>query len=234
MRQFFGESNGNWLVRLLGIDVVAFLAEAGSRLDAALLLLAWPAAAGVHRIAAQARGYPMMVLVLIAICWSVVVVPIWPTSDNRMFVALETLDQNSIAELKTKQLDGEDSRTTYSACFNKRYRQSDDFSSSAKVLLIGESDDFDFLAECESFGPFDQGKQELGSSIAFGDFLRSGGFTKVVIVWSGVQYREKLTGEKQESRYRDLIDEMLGRSQLQAVQWEINSSEAELFRVIKE
>ena len=201
---------------------------------AALLLLAWPAAAGAHWLAAQARGYPMILLVLIAICWSVVVISIWPTSDNRMLVALETLDQNGAAEVETKLLAGEDSRTSYSACFNRLYRQSDEFSSHAKVLLIGESDDFDFLAECESCGPFDQDKLGLGSSKAFGDFLRSGGFTEVVIVWSGVQYREKLTGKKQESSFREAIDEMLGRSQLQAVQWEINSSEAELYRVIKE
>ena len=201
---------------------------------AALLLLAWPAAAGARWLAAQARGYPMMLLVLIAICWSVVVIPIWPTSDNRMFVALESLDQNSTAEMEMKLLDGEDSRTSYSACFNKLYRQSDGFSSQAKVLLIGESDDFDFLAGCKSFGPFDQDKLGLGSSKAFGDFLGLEGFTEVVIVWSGVQYREKLTSKEREPSYREAIDEMLRSSQLLVVPWEINSSEAELYRVIKE
>jgi len=203
---------------------------------AALHLLAWPAAAGAQWIAAQARGYPMMLLVLIAIGWSVLVIPIWPTGDNRIFVALETLDQSGAAEVETKSLDGEDSKTSYSACLNRLYRQSDGFSPQAKVLLIGESDDFDFLAGCESFGPFDEDRLALGlgPSKAFGDFLSVKGFTEVVIVWSGVQYREKLTGKKLEPGYREAIDEMLRSSQLMAVPWEINSSEAELYRVIKE
>jgi hypothetical protein len=201
----------------------------------AIVLLAWPAAAGSHWIASQARGYFMLVLVSIAICWSVVVLPIWPTSDNRMFVALETLDKNGAAVVAAKFPDDEDLTTpSYSACFNT-VRKSEGSANKATVLLIGECDDFDLLAECVSIGPFDQENVGLGvSSQAFGEFIRLRGITEVVIVWSGVQYREKLTGKKTESDYRAAIGEMLQDSQLQPIPWEINSSQAELFRVIKE
>lgn len=201
----------------------------------ALVLLAWPAAAGSYWIASLARGYPMLVLVSIAICWSVVVLPIWPTSDNRLFVALDTLDQNGAGVVAAKLPDAEDSTTSsYSACFN-RVQKSEGFSPHSRVLLIGECDDFDLLANCVSFGPFDQEHVGLGmSKQSFGEFIRLDGISEVMIVWSGVQYREKLTGKKTESDYRAVFNEMLRDSQLQPVQWEINSSQAELFRVIKE
>ena len=201
-----------------------------------LYILAWPAAAGAQWLAARVRGYPMMVLVSIAICWSIVVIPIWPMSDNRILVSLEALDQNRTFVAESILPDGENSETpTYASCFNALYRESNDELSKRRVLLVGENDDFDLWADCIGYGPFDHGLDSMAKSPqAFAEFLHTHGVSDVIVVWSGVQYREKLTDKKTESDYRTVLSEMLKDSHLRPIPWEINSSQAELFRVIKE
>ncbi len=203
----------------------------------ALLLLAWPAAAGANWMAGQARGYWMMSLCSIAILWSIVVIPVLPTMDNRLFVALNVLDRNrSPLGGSSRNSDEMTEPTSISEQLNVQLRKEAERTPHLKILLVGENDDFDFLADCVSNGPFDKGlldkwlglpAKEMGSSI------RTVGFSHVLIVWSGVQYRERLTGRPNENKYRTAIGELLSESQIVPIPWEINSSQAELFRVIK-
>ena len=201
----------------------------------AMFLLAWPAAAGANWLAMQARGYWMMTLVSIAITWSVVVIPILPTSDNRILVALQSLDQNSSSfdgsNLKDAEVPG---TPRFSDQLNLQLRREDGLTRRSKVLLIGENDDFDFVADCISNGPFDNGLMDKWLEMpakAVGSSLRTNGISHILIVWSGVQYREQLTGRAMESKYRTTIDELLSDSRILPVPWKINSSQAELFRV---
>ena len=203
----------------------------------AMFLLAWPAAAGANWLAMQARGYWMMTLVSIAITWSVVVIPILPTSDNRILVALQFLDQNSSSfdgsNLKDAEVPG---TPRFSDQLNLQLRREDGLTRRSKVLLIGENDDFDFVADCISNGPFDNGLMDKWLEMpakAVGSSLRTNGISHILIVWSGVQYREQLTGRAMESKYRTTIDELLSDSRILPVPWKINSSQAELFRVIE-
>ena len=201
-----------------------------------MILLAWPAAAGANWMAKQARGYWMWALVSIAITWSVVVIPILPTSDNRIFVALQFLDRNGSSlgssNLKVEEVTIE---PYFSDQLNLQLRREDECTRPSKILLIGENDDFDLLADCVSNGPFDKGLLDKCLDMpanSVGASLRSYGISHLLIVWSGVQYREQLTGRAVESKYRTTIDELLRDSQILPIPWEINSSQAELFRVI--
>ena len=203
----------------------------------ALILLAWPVAVGANWLAMQARGYWMMTLVSIAIIWSVVVIPILPTSDNRILVALQFLDRNGSSFDGSNLKEAEVSRAPrFSDQLNLQLRREEGLTRRSKILLIGENDDFDFAADCVSNGPFDKGLLDKGldePATVVGASLRSNGISHVLIVWSGVQYREHLTGRAIESKYRTTIDKLLRDSQILPIAWEINSSQAELFRVIE-
>ena len=203
----------------------------------ALLLLAWPAAAGANWIAGIARGYYLFVLVAVSIAWSIVVIPIWPTSDNRNLIALNQFDRGPMSVPGSEDEKKGNNLESYSIQFNKVLRNSKVARSKPKVLLIGESDDFEILADCASNGPFDaclldewkeMTVQEIGTR------LRKNGFTHLLLAWSGVRYRGKLTGRDREVEYRSTVSKLLNESQLQAIPWEINSSEAELFLVKEE
>ncbi len=203
----------------------------------ALILLSWPAAAGAHWMARQVRGMWMMFFVSIAILWSMVVIPIWPTSDNRLFVGLDSFDSNKSSQVGSKLMDGEVAvLPTLSNQFNAMAHQEGGFKTDSKLLLIGENDDFDWLVDCLSNGPFDQGLLDQWQDLPakeVGSLLRSHGISHVLVAWTGVQYRERLTGREIESKYRTAISELLRDSQLAAIRWEINASQAELFQVIE-
>ncbi len=201
----------------------------------ALILLAWPAASGAHWMARRAHGYFLMVLVSIGIVWSVVVIPIWPTSDNRMLVALQNMDRSADSLMRSKVSD-EDVVVTksYLGQFNALMRRSEADATSWRVLLIGESNDFELLADCDSNGSFSRGNMDRWRDLPaneLGLLLRSHGFTHIMIVWSGVQYRERLTGLETERSYRRAIEKLVSDSQVKPISWEINSSYAELFQV---
>ena len=203
----------------------------------ALMLLSWPAAAGVNWMARQVRGMWMMFFVSIAILWSVVVIPIWPTSDNRLCVGLDSFDSSKSSQIGSKLADGAVAvLPTFSGQFNAKVHQGDGFKADSKLLLIGENDDFDLLVDCLSNGPFDQGLLDKWLDLPakeLGSLLRAHGISHVLVAWSGVQYRDRLTGRETESKYRTAISELLGDSQLTPIRWEINSSQAELFQVIE-
>ncbi len=203
----------------------------------ALILLSWPAAAGAHWMARQVRGLWMMFFVSIAILWSVVLIPIWPTSDNRLFVGLDSFDSNRASQIGSKMADGEVAELpTFSIQFNAKANLGEGFKTDSKLLLIGENDDFDLLVDCLSNGPFDQGLLDKWLDLPakeIGSLLRSHGISHVLVAWSGVQYRERLTGRETESKVRTAINELISDAQLTPIRWEINSSQAELFQVIE-
>ncbi len=198
----------------------------------ALFLLSWPTAIGAKWIASQARGYYMFILVLIAIIWSVVVIPIWPTSDNRILVSLDAMGHAAANFDGSNDSEKASDYLTFSHSLNESIRRSDSFKPHSKILLVGENDDFDLLADCVSNGPFDEGlfdkllvlpTQEMGGE------LRNHGISHLFIVWTGVRYRGRLTGKDRENEYRVAITKMLNDSQLRSIALQMNSSQAELF-----
>ncbi len=200
----------------------------------AMILLAWPAANGAGWMAKRAQGYFMMIVVSIGIVWSVVVIPIWPTSDNRMLVALQSLD-GAAEWMGSKSPDADAARTeSYTDQFNTIMRGSEGIGSAWKVLLIGENDDFELLADCISNGSFNLGLMDRWRDLPtneLGLLFRSHGISHVLVVWSGVQYRDRLTGMPTEGSYRSAIGKLERDSQLTPILWEINASYAELFQV---
>jgi len=211
----------------------------------ALVLLAWPAASGVEWLLDRARGYFMMLLVSIAIAWSVVVLPVWPTSDNRVLVSLKTLsglgESSAVDSVDSvdkaavsKKPETETIAPTDYASVLRSMQKIGARQPHARILLVGESDDFNFLSECITNGPFDGGLLDKCVELTASEsetMLQLRGVTHVLIVWSGVQYREKLTGRKIESGYRSAISNLVTESCLTPILWEISSSQAELFRV---
>ncbi len=203
----------------------------------ALFLLAWPAATGAKWMASSARGYVMFSLVLVAIVWSVVVIPIWPTSDNRILVSLNSIDQAETQVSGSNLAKGDPDPSTNSRSFNESLRRSDRFSQFTKVLLVGENDDFDFLANCVSNGPYDEGLFDKSLELPaqeLGEAFRNQGISHLLIVWTGVRYRGRLTGKDRENEYRAAITKMLSGSKLRSIPWEMNSSQAELFLLNEE
>jgi hypothetical protein len=194
----------------------------------ALFLLGWPAVSGVSWMMNQANPYWLALFVTIGICWSVVVIPIWPTSDSRMLVSIDSIQS-------PKSVDSNESiPTDYVALLNRMLLNDQHLSRRSKLLLIGDNDDFDLLCPCITNGPFDRSvldelidmdpKRRLAA-------LRLKGITHVVIVWSGIRERERDFLVKSEIKIRNLTNEMLSSSHLQAIPWDINSSQAELFKV---
>jgi hypothetical protein len=182
-------------------------------------------------------------LVSIAIVWSVVVLPVWPTSDNRLLVSLERLSRRGHAALvdsvdqtaaTMKPEANPVTQTDYASVFRLVVASQAAAGPQMKVLLVGESDDFDFLSDCTSNGPFDRGLLDKCVELTTRQsesLLRAEGVTYVLVVWSGVQYRERLTDRKIESDYRSTISQLVTDSYLTPIPWEISSSQAELFRV---
>ncbi len=207
-----------------------------------LFLLAWPAAIGTKWMAAFIRGTYMFGLVLIAMVWAVVVIPIWPTSDNRILVALDQIEIGSSTK-GTGPADRSESphgiveSVSYSRQFNESWMKTMPFEPRAKVLLIGETDDFDLMADCLSNGPFDEGWFDKAIGLSpeeTGAMFRKQGITHLLVVWSGVRYRAKWTGQDNEDEYRKTIEGLRERSQLQSILWGIDASQAELFLVMRE
>lgn len=197
----------------------------------ALFLLGWPAVAGVHWMMEQANRIWLALLVTIGISWSVVVIPIWPTSDNRMLVSIESIQSPKTIE----PIDSIDANPTdYVALLNRMLLNDQHLNRGSKLLLVGDKDDFDLLCPCITNGQFDRSLLEECVDLNPPDrlaALRSKGITHVVLDWSSLRERERDFPVKSELKIRNLTNEMISSSQLQAISWEINSSQAELFRV---
>lgn len=152
-----------------------------------------------------------------------------------MFVSLQSMERNGSSSVGPKSPDAEGSVIpTFSGEFNSLLLTSDGFTALSRVLLVGENDDFNLLADCDSNGPFNQGLLDKcldKSPTEIRILFRSRGISSLILVWSGVQYRDRLTGRETEAAYRSAIGKMLRDSTLLPIPWAINSSQAELFRV---
>lgn len=194
----------------------------------ALFLLGWPAVSGVSWMMNQANRYWLALLVTIGISWSVVVIPIWPTSDSRLLVSMDSIQSPESVDSM------ESIPTDYVAVLNRMLLKDQHLNRRSKLLLVGDNDDFDLLCPCITNGPFDRSVLDDCVDVGPKDrlaALRLKGITHVVIVWSGIRERERDFPVKSEIKIRNLTNEMLSSSRLQAIPWDINSSQAELFRV---
>lgn len=179
----------------------------------------------------QTNRFWLALLVTIGISWSVVVIPIWPTSDSRLLVSMESIQS-------PKSVDSMESiPTDYVAVLNRMLLKDQHLNRQSRLLLVGDNDDFDLLCPCITNGPFDRSVLDEFVDVGPKDRLaamRLKGITHVVVVWSGIRERERDFLVKFEIKIRNLTNEMLSSSHLQAIPWDINSSQAELFRVNEE
>jgi hypothetical protein len=209
-----------------------------------LILLAWPAAQGVRWFMDRVHAMWLGVLGVVVLCWSVLVIPVWPMSDNRLLVAIEEIRSDDLRGAtapvrEPKAGNGPDDvaadqrESSYVKALNG-YLGSLRRTSEVNVLIVGELDDFDIIAKTITSDRFDS--PDLGSVSGMdlqqcGRYLSERSVSHVVIVWSGVLAREKLTNVAKEQKYRRLIDELTVAGRLRRVEWEMNSSVAELFEV---
>ena len=201
----------------------------------ALFLLAWPAAAGAKWMLGNCSRYGVLALFAIPMVWSVVVVPIWPTSDNRILVGLSDYDQQGrgASEVPLDE-SGKRLEESYSRELNRLVRNGAIAADSSTILLIGETDDFSVLVKCLVSSAPEHGPLDHSIELTDLDLIsrwRKRGATHVLCVWSGVRYNDQLTGRKREVAYRASLERMLAKSLLKSVVWELNSSRAELFQI---
>jgi hypothetical protein len=204
----------------------------------ALWLLALPAAVGAQWLMENTAKAWLVVATTIAIAWSIVVIPIWPTSDNRLLVAIETIRMHSSEfhapdNSKSDEEHALQGNFEYARAINRLVDEGV-LGEGSKVLLIGECDDFDLLCKCECNGPFNRSlwvrEQDYDDSGLRFEVTRRG-ITHVYFVWTGVQEAAVRTGEDGEPAIRKRLNFMRNQSQLTSIPLEINSSAAELFRV---
>ena len=194
-----------------------------------LLFLAWPAASGISWMMGCANRYWLALLVTVGILWSVVVIPIWPTSDNRILVAIEAAQGSKLED----EID-ESNPKDHIQLLNRMLLDGQHLDQYSKLVLVGDNDDFGLLCPAISYGPFDRSLWDELLDTAPEQrqaAMNRKGITHVVIIWSGISDQEREFGIKLEPRLRSFLDEMLEANQLSAISWQFNSSQTELYRV---
>lgn len=192
-----------------------------------LFLMSYPAAGCVRWM--MDRCWPVMLggFVIITLVWSVVVIPTWPTSDNRILMSLKSLTMQGQPQL------GVDPTNVVSA-LNGLIAQQAQIDSTANLLLIGSKDDFGILCDCVSFSLFDQDFQNDSTSESMEtwlDGLRARKVTHVVFLWPEIADFDKTYGREREVEYRQKLGQAMSLGSLEPIDLELNSSVAQLFRV---
>ena len=215
-----------------------------------LILLAWPAAMGTRWFMDRVHSAWLGILGVVVLCWSVLVIPVWPMSDNRLLVAIDEIRSSDpgakgastsvprtgkpdIADSETDAAESNRSESRYVDVLN-RYLVTLPASQEVQLAVIGELDDFDIIAKTISCDRFDAPSVVSVSemdAVQCRQYLSKQSVSHVVIVWSGVLALEKLTNVSKEQKYRRLIDELNADGTLKRVAWEMNPSVAELFEV---
>lgn len=199
--------------------------------NGAMWLLVWPAASAIDWLMRICHRNWTASIVGIAFVWSVVVIPVWPTSDNRILVAIDFLriDSGKPAETTTQRHWVPELNRVISAGKFKRLNK--------EVLVIGDNDDFGVGSSCVTNSMFDPSIWETTQDPnieQLEQLMLERNIDYVVLDWGGVQFREQKLGVKLEERYRSILQQMLLTERLQPISWEINSSQAELFRMKEE
>jgi hypothetical protein len=182
-------------------------------------------------------------MLTIAMVWSVLVIPSWPTSDNRILMNIQSLDSTlvhappvsrSLAEApKPEDVDSKSVIGTLNAFIEQELHMD----CRSKLLLVGSNDDFGLLCDSAPFSsvfglPYlDPGQRSTNQWM---DSIRSAKVTHIALLWPEIIERDQKYGQKAEPSYREFLAEGMSRGWLAPLVLELNSSRAQLFRLNRE
>lgn len=208
-----------------------------------LFLFSFPAALGVRWMMERAWPSYLGGILAITIVWSVLVIPSWPTSDNRILMSIQSLDSTlahapsagrSPAEAsKSEDVDSKSVIGTLNALIEQELHMD----SNSKLLLVGSNDDFGLLCDSASFSSMfglpdsDPGQRSTNQWM---DSIRSAKVTHIALLWPEILERDQKYGQKTEPSYREFLAEGMSRGWLAPLVLELNSSRAQLFRINRE
>jgi len=187
------------------------------------------------------RAWPIFLggTLAVAIGWSVLVIPTWPTSDNRILMSIQSLDSTQVRTSTTgSESDqperGSNIQANFIETLNSLIELEDKIDSRSRLLLVGSRDDFGILCDCIPFSMFDGNSQwpqsERGLKEWF-DTIRLQEVTHVAFIWPEIIEFDQAYGQVREESYREIIAQGLSLDLLDPIVLEMDSSRAQLFRV---
>lgn len=208
-----------------------------------LFLFSIPAALGVRWMMDRAWPYCLGGILAMAIVWSVLVIPTWPTSDNRILMSIQSLDSTLAnaphagkGPAEAPKLEDVDTKSVIGT-LNAFIEQELHMDCKSKLLLVGSNDDFGLLCDSSPFssvfGLPGSGPGQ-GSTNQWMDSIRSAKVTHIALLWPEIIEWDQKYGQKAESSYREFLAEGMSRGWLDPVVLELNSSRVQLFRVNQE
>ncbi len=208
-----------------------------------LFLLTFPAALGIRWMMDRTWPYFFGGMFAIAIVWSVLVIPSWPTSDNRILMSIHSLDSTLVhappasrspaVAPKPEDVDTKSVIGTLNALIEQELHMD----SNSKLLLVGSNDDFGILCDSAPFSsvfglPGTDPRQP--SQTQWLDSIRSEKVTHIALLWPEIVEWDQKYGQETESSYREFLAEGMSLGWLDPVVLELNSSRIQLFRVNQE
>jgi hypothetical protein len=180
-------------------------------------LASWFVAFGGNWYLGERRALGLVLVAFIALVWSVVVIPIWPTSDQRILVGIQSMRNKDRWQLVEE---------------NHAIGRS---TARTKMLLIGDRDDFDEKVMCLGQGEYEPSlwdQIDAGSAAAREELLRDHQITHLYVQWQSVRERDFLKNGETEVKVRRVLGEMQAEGQIQLVGSGNSPSPGDLFRVI--
>ena len=208
-----------------------------------LFLFSFPAALGIRWMMDRAWPYCLGGMLTIAMVWSVLVIPSWPTSDNRILMSIQSLDSTLVhtplvgrSPAEAPKPEDVDTKSVIGT-LNALIEQELHMDSLSKLLLVGSNDDFGLLCDSAPFSsvfelPGTDPRQR--SQPQWMDSLRSEKVTHIALLWPEIVQWDQKYGQKTESSYREFLAEGMSLGWLDPVVLELNSSRVQLFRVNQE
>ncbi len=208
-----------------------------------LFLFSFPAALGIRWMMDRAWPYCLGGMLTTAIVWSVLVIPTWPTSDNRILMSIQSLDSTlahappaSRSPAEAPKPEDVDSKSVIGT-LNALIEQELQMDSNSKLLLVGSNDDFGLLCDSAPFSPvfgLPGTDPRQRSQPQWLDSLRSKKVTHIALLWPEIIEWDQKYGLKTESSYREFLAEGMSLGWLDPIVLELNSSRVQLFRVNQE
>lgn len=158
-------------------------------------------------------------IMIIALAWSVIVIPIWPMSDNRLLVSWQTMRDEGCSPVEY--------------ALNSMLEHG--LNRGSKILMIGTVDDFGVIAKCESLQATDEiiWLGDLDAAIRHTEMkLKDRGFTHVFVDWKGAKFIDSKPELDLETKVRNVIDELCKSGRLKMSNWVNEFPDGEIFQVL--
>jgi hypothetical protein len=173
--------------------------------------------------------------IAVVILWSVISIPIWPTSDNRFLVSRQSIQQpiveahtDSSIDLKRDivRQDNDPARTTpsLSSLINPLAELNGSLKDQSRILMVGDHDDFGLVPPTCSQDPFRE-------SVLDREQLKLEKVTHVLFLWDRIADFDRQMGLDREKSYRKVIDQWRTNDFIVSVRLETEGSYAQLFQM---